>query len=221
MPARRTPPEPARDFSALERLDAPALEDDTEWFDCMVDGATFTGANAGPVRLADVFLHAVDLRDAVLDRLDARDCLVSECDLANSAWAGALLTWVEVAGSRATGLDLSESVLKHVTFRDCKLDLAGFRFAHATDVAFRDCALIGADLTGAELTRVTFERCDLTGADLSAARLEEVDLRTSTLESLRGVGALRGATVDATQLVALAPSLATALGIVVHSGDDG
>jgi uncharacterized protein YjbI with pentapeptide repeats len=213
--ARRRPQAPARDDSSYERVDEPVLEDDVEWMECLIEGASLAGTAAQHVRLVDIRLRTVDLRDAELPHLDARDCLIVDSDLANATCANAVLTWVELAETRATGLDLAESTLLHVTFRDCKLDLAAFRFAKLTDVELRDCVLTGADLTGAELTRVTFLRCDLTGADLSSARLDSVDLRSCTLESLRGVGALRGATLDATQILALAPSLAAELGIVV------
>jgi uncharacterized protein YjbI with pentapeptide repeats len=213
--ARRRTRTPVRDDASFERVEAPLVEDETEWSECLFEGTTLSGVDAQHVRLVDARLRGVALVDAVLARLDARDCLIADSDLANAACVGAVLTWVDVTGSRATGLDLTQSVLNHVSFRDCKLDLASLRFAKATEVEFRDCTLAGADLTGAQLARVTFERCDLTGADLSSARLEEVDLRTCTLESLRGVGALRGATLDAAQVVGLAPSLAVELGIVV------
>jgi uncharacterized protein YjbI with pentapeptide repeats len=218
--ARRRPPAPARDDSSYERLDDPVLEDDVEWSESLIEGASLAGVRAQHVRLIDVRLRSVDLRDAVLPGIEARDCIVTDSDLANAACTNAAFTWVELVDSRATGLDLSESELLHVTFRDCKLDLASLRFAKLTDVELHDCALTGGDLTGAELTRVRFERCDLTGIDLSSARLDTVDVRTSTLASVRGVGALRGATVDAAQVVALAPSLAAELGIVVVEPDD-
>jgi uncharacterized protein YjbI with pentapeptide repeats len=64
-----------------------------------------------------------------------------------------------------------------------------------------------------------FDSCDLSGVDLSFADLDRADLRTSRLDSVRGVGSLRGATIGAAQLVTLAPALAAELGIRVEAED--
>ncbi|MBV8950023.1 MAG: pentapeptide repeat-containing protein, partial [Actinobacteria bacterium] len=109
--------------------------------------------------------------------------------------------------------------LRHVTFRECKLDFALLRFLHGDSVMFVDCILTGADLSGATLAGAEFERCDLVDVDLSYADLDGVDLRSSRLAPARGVGALRGAIVDAAQLGTLAPALAAEIGINVEAGD--
>jgi uncharacterized protein YjbI with pentapeptide repeats len=210
----------AADFSSYERLTSLALADEAQHEGVVFEHADVRAATAEHVELTDIWLQSVDARDGTLPRLVARDTLVADCDLSNSRWLGASLVWVDLVGCRATGFDLTEATLRHVTFRDCKLDLALFRFMHTESVSFVDCILTGADFSGATLAGARFDNCDLSGADLSYADLDRADLRTSRLDSVRGVGSLRGATIGANQLVTLASSLATELGRHVEA-DDG
>jgi uncharacterized protein YjbI with pentapeptide repeats len=107
------------------------------------------------------------------------------------------------------------AALRRVTFRDGKLDSVNFRTAVLTDVAFEDCVLRDVDFGSATLLRVSFAGCTLTGADFTKVSCTEVDLRGASLGITAGFDALRGATIDSVQLVALAPYLARHLGIVV------
>ena len=87
------------------------------------------------------------------------------------------------------------------------------------DVAFEDCNLTGADVHAAKLSRVVVARSDLRGVELSKTTMSEVDLRTSRLEDIKGAEALRGATIDSLQSLALARSLALALGLTILDED--
>ena len=49
--------------------------------------------------------------------------------------------------------------------------------------------------------------------------MSDVDLRGSRLEDVKGADALRGATIDALQVLSVARSLAVALGVTVVDGD--
>jgi uncharacterized protein YjbI with pentapeptide repeats len=209
----------AADYSSYERLTSLALHDEAQHEAVLFDGADVRAATAEHVELTDVWLQSVDARDATLPRIAARDTLVADCDLSNSRWPGASLVWVDLVACRATGFDLTEATLRHVTFRDCKLDLALFRFMRTESVSFVDCILTGADFSGATLAGAVFDSCDLSGVDLSFADLDRADLRTSRFDSVRGVGSLRGATIGAAQLVTLAPALAAELGIRVEAED--
>jgi uncharacterized protein YjbI with pentapeptide repeats len=90
-----------------------------------------------------------------------------------------------------------------------------FRNAALTDVAFEDCVLRDVDFGSAALLRVSFAGSTLTGADFTKVSCTDVDLRGASLGVTAGFDALRGATIDSVQLVALAPYLARHLGIVV------
>lgn len=116
---------------------------------------------------------------------------------------------------RLTGAELGESTVADVTFTDCRLDLAGLRFARLERVVFRDCRMSECDLYGATLKDVLFERCELRGARFSAVTVERVDLVGCDLAGADGVEALRGARLPLADVLANAPTLATALGIEI------
>jgi hypothetical protein len=72
------------------------------------------------------------------------------------------------------------------------------------------------DFGEATLTRVTFPGSRWQEVHLNKATLTEVDLRGATeLDLATGFDALRGATISESQLIALAPAIASALGITV------
>jgi uncharacterized protein YjbI with pentapeptide repeats len=181
--------------------------------------ADLAGADAAGGRIARSTLHAVSMTASRLRSVTLTDVRVDGGDASNADWAGARLKRVVFETCRMTGFGGAEVEADDVHFRDCKLDLANFRFARMQRTTFQDCVLHEADFSGAALGSTRFDGCDLRRADFEGARLSRVDLRGSDLEELRGdVLALRGAIVDSVQLVGLAPLLAERAGILVEDG---
>jgi uncharacterized protein YjbI with pentapeptide repeats len=114
-----------------------------------------------------------------------------------------------------TGLLWNEGALRHVVFRDCRIDLAAFAATELEQVVFDGCNLRQADFQDADLVCVRFDGCDLTGADLTGARMAGCELRACTLDELRGAEALRGTAMRWEDIVAAAGTFADALGIRV------
>jgi uncharacterized protein YjbI with pentapeptide repeats len=186
----------------------------------LLEDADLSGTEAPSVRLAEVALRRVDLSGAELRGLDLLDVLGSAVNAANGSWPYAHMNRVTFEGSTLVGLDLANGQLGATTFSECKLDFANLRMSSIEDVVFMGCSLRGTDFYGAKLRSVRFAQCELCEIDFSQARLEVVDLRTSTLTDIRGVGSLRGAVLDGSQLIDLAPSLAAELGIRVENFDN-
>jgi len=189
-----------------------------------LDGALLEDAEASSweapsVRLSEVALRRVDLSETRLRALSLVDVLASAVNAANGLWSGVRTSRVSFERCNLVGLDLSDGELSGTTFSECKLDLANLRLSRLRDVVFSGCALHGTDFYGASLRTVRFVGCELHETDFTQASLETVDLRSSALVDIRGAGSLRGATVDASQLIDLAPSLAGELGIRVESVD--
>ncbi|PWJ50698.1 Uncharacterized protein YjbI, contains pentapeptide repeats [Quadrisphaera granulorum] len=183
------------------------------WDCALVDGAELTQA-----RLEGQVVLESSVEDAVLDGalLAGMRCSSSRWERVSAVAAdGARTQWAdtEVTDARLSALRLPTARLDRVVLRRCRLDGVVLRDASLSDVVLDGCDLRGADLTGAQLRRVSFAGSDLTGADLAGSRCEDVDLRGATLEDLRGLDGLRGCTVDAVQLVALAPLLAAHIGL--------
>jgi uncharacterized protein YjbI with pentapeptide repeats len=187
-----------------------------------VDGVLFedadlSGVEAASVRLAEVALRGVDLSGTELLGLRLVDVLATAVSAANGSWRHVHMSRVTFDSSTLVGLDLAESQLGATTFSECKLDLANLRMSTIENVVFLGCSLRETDFHGAKLRSVRFAKCDLQEADFSQATLEMVDLRTSAVANIRGVGSMRGAIVDGSQLIDLAPLLATDLGILVQN----
>ena len=149
------------------------------------------------------------------DSGDLTDRVVEDADWANRRSPRLALLRVEARRCRLTGAELGESTLTDVVLADCRLDLAGLRFARLRRVVFRDCRMSGCDLHGAQLEDVLFERCDLREAILSAATLARVELRGCDLAGMFGADALRGARMPWNDVLASAPLFAAALGIEI------
>jgi uncharacterized protein YjbI with pentapeptide repeats len=115
---------------------------------------------------------------------------------------------------------LTEGRLRDVVVTESRVDLASFAACTLEQVVFEDCRLEGASLQDARLRHVRFDRCDLSEADLTGARFELSELRSSTIDRVRGAAALRGAALPWSDIVNSAGTLADALGIRVLHVDD-
>jgi uncharacterized protein YjbI with pentapeptide repeats len=153
---------------------------------------------------------------SVLDRVRISDSVFQRCDLANVRASRGTLTRVAFSGSRTTGMAWADGLLREVTFDECRMDMAAFRFSTFTNVVFSDCKLTQADFHEADLRGVRFERCDLTGAQFLNAQMEGTRLSTCTLDGVGGVTSFRGATVTSADILGLAHTLASALGIRIE-----
>jgi len=186
--------------------DPPELED-------AEDVADVTLEPGGAVCFEAARLQRVEFGDGDYPNLALTDLELTDCDLANVQARGATLKRAHLEAARLVGWICTEAQLRHVTFAGCAADLASFGATRLDVVAFRDCRLRGADFSDASLRDVTFERCDLTGADFTGASCRGVTLRDCTLDALRGIKGLRGATLTRPDIVGLAVQLAAALGI--------
>lgn len=185
----------ARDDPDVISRDALVL-DEGEAVGLHVEGARHAGESFSGARLADVDLVRCDL---------------SGCDFSESVWRS-----VRLVDCRLSAVELTQAKLRDVTFTACRLDDANLRMSTFLHICFEDCDLQGAEIQGATFETLSFPRSDLRRADLSQVRAKDVDLRSARLDALKGIGSLRGVTIDVEQCVALAPALADALGINVR-----
>lgn len=151
------------------------------------------------------------LKKASLGDVVLRDCLWLGTNFDGSGWLR-----VEVAGGIHSGMVLTDCSLEDVVFEKAKLNLVNFRASKLKRVIFRSCDLTGADFQGAILDNVQFQDCDLREAEFSNCKLKRVDLRTSDISAINGVGSLRGATITTAQLVSIAGALARESGLVIE-----
>ncbi|UED84783.1 pentapeptide repeat-containing protein [Streptomyces profundus] len=185
------------------------------------DGVEFvshdlTGAEAGGVSLLDCALRGCVLDGVRLKGARLLDSLLQEVRGVGVDLMDAELRDVEISDARLGGAQCGGATLTRVLLRGGKMDYLNLRQARLIDVTFEGCVLIEPDFGGATLERVSFDDCELRGADFSSATLRDVDLRgVSSLSITRGVGRLSGAVISPTQLLELAPLLASELGLHV------
>lgn len=178
-----------------------------------MDMSLFTAKN---LSFDECILEKVLFMEAKLEKLGFLDCELKACDMSAAYCASASLMRTRIVGGRLTGIDFSRSTLKDVVFQNCKLDMANFRYAKLTRVRFADCILTDTDFLAAELSHVTFEASQLDKTAFSGGKIDDVDFRSSQLVDVRGWQYLKGATIDAEQLVAIAPQLAVEMGLKVQ-----
>jgi uncharacterized protein YjbI with pentapeptide repeats len=174
-----------------------------------------SGLHARNLSLDESLLDKVSLSEARLDKLSISDSLLRHCDLAAASCGESSLIRIHIIGGRMTGTDFSRSTLKDVTFEDCKLDMANFRFAKFKRVQFINCMMSETDFQGAELIEIAFQASHLERVMFDQCTIKSVDARTSQLFDIRGWQALRGLVVDSVQLTTIAPQLASELGLVI------
>ena len=200
--------QPVTDLAALLRKDE------------VLSGLSIQDVDVAELRAKGMVLHESSLvkcnfAQASLEKAQLRDCVMEACDLTATVLADSSWHALEVNGSRCSGLQLQNSLLKNVRFRDCKLDLANFRFARLEHVVFENCMIKDLDLYNAQAKHVAFIGCDIEDVEFSGAQLHDVDLTESALLSIKGLHGLKGASISQEQLVRLAPYMATELGLVV------
>jgi uncharacterized protein YjbI with pentapeptide repeats len=163
------------------------------------------------VRFTEPDMTSTSLREGGWADVEIIGGLLAAADL-----TGSTIRRVRIRGVRASGLIVAETEGKDITIGASKLDLANFRFANWSRIEFNNCSFLDADFAGSKFTDIVFSDCDLSGCDFSGAALTRVDLRSSTLSDISGPSGLKGATITTGQLMALAPLLASYVGIIVR-----
>lgn len=168
----------------------------------------------------DLRLQESRLLGADLSGIEAAGLVLVDVQVDGGSWSNARLAHgklarVVFADVRATGLDLTESGLQDVVFRNSRLDLSSFRFSTLTRLAFLDCRLEESDFQGATLASVRFERCTLTGASFESASCSRSEIRDCELTDLAGAENLGGVRMRWPDVVQIGGLLARANGIAV------
>jgi uncharacterized protein YjbI with pentapeptide repeats len=196
---------------------AGALKSDARFDRVILRGFDALNHDAQKMKFDEVALDRLVLVNAALDGIAMLDTEIRGCDLSAAVLSAGSLNRVRFTNCRMAGVDLSRAQLTNVTFASCRLDMANFRFARLEGVMFEDCTLIESDFQVGELTNVTFSNCTIERAIFDQCKVRHVDARTSELHEIQGWHHLRGLTIDHTQLISIAPELASELGITVKS----
>lgn len=174
-----------------------------------------SGLRAGNMSVDEAFFEKVLFASAKLEKLRAADVEFRACDFSATTCAEGTFIRTCFNNCRLMGANLSQVVFKDVVFQNCKLDMSNFRLATLKRVQFIDCVLSETDFQMSELTDVEFQNCRLEKTEFDHCKIKRADARTSQMFDIRGWQSLRGLTIDTSQLMAVAPELATELGLTI------
>ncbi|WP_458041369.1 MULTISPECIES: pentapeptide repeat-containing protein [Bacteria] len=179
-------------FTALEETtDASHSEiSECRFFRASVDALTLTGASVVDVDIDQLRATTISARGARLRR-------------------------VRVVGGRIGTLDLATADLDEVELRGIRIDYLSLGGARIEDLLVANCVIGSLDLPQATATRVRFDDTRGDEVDVRGLRATDVDLRGLEMLSLTDATALRGTTLDSTQVESMAAAFAAALGIQV------
>lgn len=164
----------------------------------------------------DVWLQHARILEVDLDRAEITDLRVEDCDISGIVATGSVVRRMELLRTRIRGVTFVKGQVEETFLDSCTTDELSFRFSRLKRMVFRDCDLSGADFYNATFDHVTIENCDLRRAKFDAAIVECLSIRNCELAGIEGVGGLKGAQVDASDLPALAVSLASHTGLKVR-----
>jgi uncharacterized protein YjbI with pentapeptide repeats len=217
---------PKRRETHLPRIDPLVLRD-------LPEGdpeALHAGARLDGERFEHVRLDA-DLRGLVLDGCEVHDATGEETRLDGGRVLESVLdriqltalsakgsTWrdVRVTGSRVGAAEWFDSDWTAVELIGCRIGYLNLAGSRIQDLRCTDCVLDELDLRDASVRRASFEGCRVGALSVAGATLEHVDLTGAELGTVDHATGLRGVVLDESQLAALSPLLAEALGITVR-----
>jgi uncharacterized protein YjbI with pentapeptide repeats len=219
---RRRPPRPQVPAlpPGLKHLDAEALRAHPELEGVELVDLDLAAEHLSELSLETALVKSCRFEGAQLRRLRCRQVVFEHCDFANSRWLDCEFGEVAFLGCRFTGASISGGRLSELVLRECQLRLARLSHLGRPQGILESCDLGGSLLMESDLSELCFASCDLGDAELFNVALGGCDLRGNELDGLRGVGCLRGARIDALQLLGLGPALAAHIGLVVEEAGE-
>lgn len=196
-------------------IERAAVESGSEWAGVVLEDDDLAELAVPGLRFEESRLVRVDLSASRLAQLSLSDLQLESCNLANAQVRGGSLWRAVVSRSRLTGLFWNEGMLRDVVLHDCRIDLASFGTTRLEQVVFERCLLTQTEFQEAKLRSVRFVDCDLTEADLTLAQFTECEMRGCTLDGVRAAERLNGVAMPWPDVLALAGTMADALGIRV------
>ena len=140
--------------------------------------------------------------------IDLTDVRFENCDLSNTDLSKAVIHRVELVNCKVIGINLGDSTLRNVVFKQCNGNYACFRFANFGQVIFKDCLLRNTDFGESFFSKVTFHCSDLQLAQMSGTKLKEIDFSNSEIEGLGSrLEDLSGAIISPVQAVSLSKKM--------------
>lgn len=164
----------------------------------------------------DLWLQGARILELDLDRSELLDLRLDDCDVSGVVASGAVIRRMALTGTRLRGVTFAKGQYDDGVIRDCVTSDLSLRFSRLRQVVFRACDLSGVDFYNTTFEHVTIDGCDLQRARFDAAIVKCLSITNCNLTAIAGVSGLKGAQLDASDLPAMAQSLASDAGIVIR-----
>jgi uncharacterized protein YjbI with pentapeptide repeats len=164
----------------------------------------------------DLWLQGARILELELDRTEILDLRLEDCDVSGIVATGAMVRRMTMSRTRLRGVTFANGQYDDGLISDCFSSELSFRFSRLRQVVFRGCDLSGVDFSNTTFEHVTIDTCDLQRARFDAALVKCLSITNCTLTAISGVSGLKGAQLDASDLPALAQSLASDAGILIR-----
>jgi uncharacterized protein YjbI with pentapeptide repeats len=164
----------------------------------------------------DLWLQGARILELDLDRPEFLDLRLDDCDVSGVVATGFIARRLILTNTRLRGVTFAKGQFDDGVLTDCRTSELSFRFSKLRHVVFRDCDLSGVDFYATTFDHVTIEHCELQRATFDSAAVKCLAITNCNLVGIRGVSGLSGAQVDASDLPAMAPALATEAGILIR-----
>lgn len=205
-------------YETLSDLSKTLLSEDTIE-QALIKNYSFTSPELDKKTFDESSFVSSRLSGVAASKIDITDCEFKAADFTASKFPDSSWLRVSVDTSRCTGLQILNSTLRHVTFKDSKLDLVNFRTSKLENVTFENCSLSDVDFNDASLKNITFKQCILNDVTFNNAKMFRVDISQSTIEHIKGIDSLKGATISEEQMLLLAPALVRSAGLKLAAND--
>ena len=192
------------------------LPGESEAVDAFPDRDPLDQLELADLRVVDASVAFAELAE----RPELVNVVLERCDIAGFTGRDGRADRVLITGSRLRGVTWVNGVLQDVVLDGVTGDEVSLRFSTLRRVVFRDCTLPGLDLTEVTLDDVRLERCSLPRAQLNGATVKSLRIEGCDLTGVTGAASLAGASIHPDDLLALAPSLAEAIGMIVAGDAD-
>ncbi|GAK47489.1 pentapeptide repeat-containing protein [Secundilactobacillus oryzae JCM 18671] len=178
------------------------VEPDTVYVNCHF------GYSNDTIRISDVTFRHCEFQQSNFADAEWTDCTFENIDWLNATAHRNVFFSCDFSNCLLMGLDLTGSQLKQTTFTACKATYINVSETLLDHVTFADCQLIDSAFQAIKVKgALTFSQCDLTGIDFTDSPLKQVDISTSYFETLHlSLERIMGLTISplqATQLITL------------------
>ena len=126
--------------------------------DFLLDEMLITEIKSCETLIEGADFHKIEIQNCIFENCIFRNCsfenasfvdvMFQSCDLSNSKFVGAYFERCQFTSCKCIGIDMSDTVLKHISLKQSKLQYSCFDKTKMTDVLFEHIDFISRKIEG-------------------------------------------------------------------------